>query len=153
MDLEPRTRMGEWRDLLGLWNDRDTSALIPERVEAGKAILAYQAQQRKRSGERMFVVTVDGLRCLCMNQLGSSQMFDGWFQPEAHDAMLPFGYVPGIGWNCSLYSTKSEVDCSAVAKARGGGGHKGAAGWSGPELPWEIKAAIGMPTLIPGSNT
>lgn len=142
MDLDPRTRMGEWRDLMQLWNDRDTYIMLEERCAAGRAILEYQAQQRKRSGDRMFVVELNGLRCLAMNQLGSSQMFDGWYDPEQHDAMLPFGYVPGVGWKCSLYSTKAHVDCASVAKARGGGGHKGAAGWSGINLPAEL--AVGM---------
>ena len=36
----------------------------------------------------------------------------------------------------SLYSTREDVDCGAIAKSLGGGGHKGAAGFICDELPW-----------------
>jgi len=42
-------------------------------------------------------------------------------------------------WKVSLYSTKPEIDCGAVAKTFGGGGHKGAAGFVCDKLPWEKK--------------
>lgn len=38
----------------------------------------------------------------------------------------------------SLYSTDSTIDCSVIAKAFGGGGHKGAAGFRCTELPWQV---------------
>jgi nanoRNase/pAp phosphatase (c-di-AMP/oligoRNAs hydrolase) len=41
-------------------------------------------------------------------------------------------------WNVSLYSTKPEIDCGEIAKSFGGGGHKGAAGFQGKELPFKI---------------
>jgi len=37
---------------------------------------------------------------------------------------------------CSLYSTRPDVDVSEIAKAHGGGGHKGAAGFVCKELPF-----------------
>jgi nanoRNase/pAp phosphatase (c-di-AMP/oligoRNAs hydrolase) len=32
-------------------------------------------------------------------------------------------------WHFSLYNDNGEVDCSAITKQYGGGGHKGAAGF------------------------
>jgi len=40
-------------------------------------------------------------------------------------------------WNATLYSTKPDVDCEAIAKSFGGGGHKGAARFQCDELPFE----------------
>ena len=40
-------------------------------------------------------------------------------------------------WKVSLYSTKPEIDCGAIAKTYGGGGHVGAAGFVCNRLPWE----------------
>jgi len=49
--------------------------------------------------------------------------------------MLSFVRRPGK-WTCSLYADKPEVDASAICKARGGGGHKGAAGFQCETLPF-----------------
>lgn len=43
----------------------------------------------------------------------------------------------GRYWRVSLYSTKPEVDCGAIAKLLGGGGHRGAAGFICEKLPWD----------------
>jgi oligoribonuclease NrnB/cAMP/cGMP phosphodiesterase (DHH superfamily) len=39
-------------------------------------------------------------------------------------------------WSISLRSTRSEVHCGEIAKSFGGGGHKGAAGFTVKQLPW-----------------
>jgi nanoRNase/pAp phosphatase (c-di-AMP/oligoRNAs hydrolase) len=36
----------------------------------------------------------------------------------------------------SMYSEKPEVDCSVVCKKHGGGGHKGASGFTCKTLPF-----------------
>ena len=41
--------------------------------------------------------------------------------------MIPFRF-DGKEWSYSLYTTK-DIDCSALAKKYGGGGHKKAAGF------------------------
>jgi nanoRNase/pAp phosphatase (c-di-AMP/oligoRNAs hydrolase) len=38
----------------------------------------------------------------------------------------------------SLYSTRDDIDCGAIAKTYGGGGHKGAAGFQCDTLPFPI---------------
>ncbi len=83
-----------------------------------------------------FDTTMDGLRCVAINRmLTNSQMFDSVWDPEKYDAMLTFGWRKGQ-WTVSLYSTKDDVDVSVIAKNRGGGGHKGAAGFQCSELPF-----------------
>ena len=50
---------------------------------------------------------------------------------EEYDMFIGFSYN-GKSWNYSLRSTK--VDCSQIAMKYGGGGHKGASGFSADEL-------------------
>ena len=40
----------------------------------------------------------------------------------------------GKHWSFSIYTTKDDIDCSAIAKKRGGGGHKKAAGFEAKDL-------------------
>ena len=78
------------------------------------------------------------LRCICLNTpLFSSQSFDSVYDPEKHDLMVPFAELANGKWKVSLYSTKPEIDCGAICKTFGGGGHKGAAGFICDKLPWE----------------
>lgn len=44
----------------------------------------------------------------------------------------------GEKWNCSLYSTKDYIDCAEICVRYGGGGHKGAAGFTSYEIPLEM---------------
>jgi len=76
------------------------------------------------------------LVCLNSLQRGSWQFNSVW-DPEKYDAMCVYGRLKNGKYRVSLYSTKEEVDCGAIAKALGGGGHKGAAGFLCDKLPWE----------------
>lgn len=50
------------------------------------------------------------------------------YHKDEYDGAACFHYANGM-WNFSLYNDNGEVDCSAIAKQYGGGGHKGAAGF------------------------
>ena len=56
---------------------------------------------------------------------------------EPYDLMITFCRRTDHKWNVSLYSTKPDIDCGAIAKSFGGGGHKGAAGFQCVDLPFE----------------
>jgi len=56
---------------------------------------------------------------------------------EPYDLMITFCRRSDKKWNVSLYSTKADIDCGAIAKSFGGGGHKGAAGFQCEDLPFE----------------
>ena len=120
----------------------------------GRAILSYRDQEAKSLcadgaheetiGLKAFVpVRADGgatrfYRLVCLNSLQrGSWQFDSVWDPEKHDAMCVYGRLKGGRWRVSLYSTKDEVDCGAICKALGGGGHKGAAGFLCDRLPWD----------------
>lgn len=55
---------------------------------------------------------------------------------EPYDLMITFCRRKDKLWNVSLYSTKPDIDCGAIAKSFGGGGHKGAAGFRCKDLPF-----------------
>jgi oligoribonuclease NrnB/cAMP/cGMP phosphodiesterase (DHH superfamily) len=111
-------------------------------ISDGRLILAYETEQnRKRAGALAFETQIDGLRAIAANVgLTNSQLFDSVWDPERHDVMMPFYRSKKGYWTVSIYSTKPEIDCSVVAKAHGGGGHKGAAGFQCAELPFSLTA-------------
>jgi hypothetical protein len=83
-----------------------------------------------------FEVELDGLRCIAINKgLTNSLLFKSVYDPEKHDAMVSFVRREKF-WKVSIYADKPEVDASAICKARGGGGHKGAAGFQCEALPF-----------------
>lgn len=127
-------------------------------ISTGRAILSYHDQEAKAlcadgcheeilwlpaGAKGIPVPGLEGVReerwaLICLNTLQrGSWQFNSVWDPEKHDAMCVYGQLKDRRWRVSLYSTKEEVDCGAIAKAFGGGGHKGAAGFVCDKLPWE----------------
>lgn len=105
-------------------------SVVNDIIASGKTVLKYQAmvneaQCKKASFEMIF----QGLRAICLNGGGfNSDVFKSVYDEKKHDIMMPFQF-DGKQWTISLYSTKPYVDCSVIAKAQFGGGHKQAAGF------------------------
>lgn len=102
-----------------------------ERVlEKGRVILSYIKKDNARKIKTLaFEHEVDGLKVIAANfGPSSSKIFDSVWDPEKYDAMMLFSWHK-IHWTVSLYSDKKYIDVSVIAKNRGGGGHKGAAGF------------------------
>lgn len=99
-------------------------------TEIGRSILKYQAKQDAMvAAQRSFEGTVNGLPAIFCNGVPhNSQSFHSVYDPGRHKLMVAFHY-DGKQFNISLYSTHDDVDCGAIAKLYGGGGHKGAAGF------------------------
>jgi oligoribonuclease NrnB/cAMP/cGMP phosphodiesterase (DHH superfamily) len=123
------------------WQELFDSERVMRIVEDGGIILKYQKlQNEKYSKSCAFETELDGLKVIAANaMLVNSKLFDAVWDEEKHDAMLVFGWRNGK-WTCSLYTPKTDkIDVSKIAKARGGGGHAGAAGFQCEELPFELK--------------
>ena len=73
-----------------------------------------------------FQSTIAGLDCLVVNKRTNSWVFADKIDDFPIVATVVFD---GEWFHYSLYSTDSSVDCSKIAEAYGGGGHKGAAGF------------------------
>jgi oligoribonuclease NrnB/cAMP/cGMP phosphodiesterase (DHH superfamily) len=81
----------------------------------------------------------EGLVFLCINTgIFNSLTFEALdVEGAIHDALLGFTYN-GKYWTVSLYHSKykKENDLSIIAKKYGGGGHKGACGFTCKQLPF-----------------
>jgi oligoribonuclease NrnB/cAMP/cGMP phosphodiesterase (DHH superfamily) len=102
-----------------------------EGIIAGRLIVKYQEQQDMLACQRSAFETevFGGLKGLCLNARAfSSETMKSIYNDSKHDIMIGFEYT-GKKWTVSLRSIGTKVDCSLIAKARGGGGHKNAAGF------------------------
>jgi len=120
-----------------IWPQLFDTELVQQIINDGSLLLGYEKKQNDayaKSCAEEFVF--DGLRVITINKgLANSLLFESVYDPQKHDAMMC--YVRRNGkWTVSLYATKPEIDVSAVCKARGGGGHKGAAGFQCESLPF-----------------
>ena len=102
-----------------------------EIIEQGRAIKQYRdswakSYRNKFGGDCVF----EGYYCKIMNlaQCGSEYFGE---DIETYDIVIPFAYdCENNNWVVSLYSTKEDIDVSEIAKKHGGGGHKGASGFT-----------------------
>ncbi len=129
-------------DNQGLWEAlfENKDRVVDKICDNGMQIVQYEKTQNEKYAKSMaFDVQFDGVKGIAINKgLTNSTLFDSVYDPEKHHVMVKFAKV-GQQWKVGLYSTRSDVDCSAITKARGGGGHKGAAGFQCEVLPWEEK--------------
>lgn len=110
----------------------DTKASVNQLINEGGAILKYQEQQdmlacRRSAFEHSFASGVFNAICLNTRAFSSNTM-KSVYDPAKHDLMVGFEYT-GTRWTVSLRAGKPDVDVSLIAKARGGSGHKAAAGF------------------------
>lgn len=105
------------------WYDR-TEKLIRE----GKVIQKYLNSLYSRQMRNTFEVMINNHRCLVKNAMGNSTHFMNKY--EKYDAVILFWYDGSTGlWNHSIYSS-GKFNCQEFAEQFGGGGHKGAAGFT-----------------------
>jgi oligoribonuclease NrnB/cAMP/cGMP phosphodiesterase (DHH superfamily) len=119
---------GVWDKLFN--NELNENDLINE----GKIIQQYLVfncgnYQKKYAYEAEF----EGEKILCLNRGGgiSSQDMFG-MDIDKYKFVIAYCFN-GKQWTYSIYSTDPDVDVSVIAKKYGGGGHKGASGFSSDE--------------------
>lgn len=119
------------------WKMLFEDSFVDQVIEIGKIIIKHEKGQNEAYAKSCaYDVLFDSLRCVAINKgLANSLLFASVYDPAKHDAMLCYVWRKDK-WTVSLYSSKPEVDVSVVCKARGGGGHKGAAGFQCQELPF-----------------
>jgi len=125
-----------WRLVLN--NDLETIEKIREN---GSKIRQIQEMQRKSFvNNYSFKIDFEGVKTIACNKMDSgSLLFEGLENIKDYDMMLSFQYCGKSKlWEFSLYSTKSYINCSEIAKKYGGGGHRGAAGFSCKDLPFKF---------------
>jgi hypothetical protein len=123
-----------------LQDDSPTEQLIGEMLKLGEAAQHY-AQRTDASvcKYRTWLMEWEGFKFLCVNSARfNSLFFASRDLPETgHDALLGFCY-DGKCWTVSLYHAKhrTDLDLSVIAKKYGGGGHRGACGFTTQKLPF-----------------
>jgi oligoribonuclease NrnB/cAMP/cGMP phosphodiesterase (DHH superfamily) len=128
--FQPGPASDWWDRALEFTNDE-----LDEIVMHGRMMTKYRdgytSGLRKMCG---FETTFHGLRCYALNvgRMGSLAMGTCM---QTHAACLAF-YWDGLLWTVSMYSEWPEVDCSEICREHGGGGHKGAAGFTCTCLPF-----------------
>lgn len=136
---------GKDGDLWGRLIMDDTCEVVDRLIEQGRIVLRYKRQQDmihiKAAG---FNLSWKGMTWLAINEMfNNSELFNAAYDPEFHHGMLTFGWRNGQ-WHVSIYTTRDDIDCGAIATAMGkelktgGGGHKKAAGFQARELPFDL---------------
>lgn len=101
-------------------------------MDHGKTIMNYVDNINKQTTtnfafERMFN---NNLKALCYNMpFFNSEVANSIDNIDDYDILIGFVY-DGEQWRVSLRANREDIDCSILAKQKGGGGHKGAAGFS-----------------------
>ena len=114
--------------------------IIQRLIDEGEIINRYvDITNNKIASENAFPLDFDRYKFLAINHVGpGSKMLEGVFDEEKFDGMLIFRKSPG-GWVVSMYAgPKQKLDCGALAKKHGGGGHKDSAGFVCSKLPFKI---------------
>lgn len=120
-----------------LSSENNPEAKIAEIIKTGNEIQKFLEFENREYHINMygFEYTLPeehgGLKCFCLNRKGNSLMFGD--KINEYDAVIPFFYINGK-WKYSIFTAKDGVNCEAVAKSYGGGGHLRAAGWITDEL-------------------
>ena len=126
LDLSPTSK--DWAKL-------KVATEVYERV--GKNINDFRATWGRKYGKTWgYECELDGHKCFVMNMASDSEVAELF--TKKHPIVAQFVYK---GDMCICTIRSNTIDVSEIAKKRGGGGHKGAAGFSCSiqELPFILK--------------
>lgn len=131
---EPLTPVG-WAALLD-----DNRSFLNDLLVKGRVCQRYaQYVDYDTCKSRTWLMEWEGLKFLCINTARFNSLFFAARDiPETgHDALLGFNWN-GKCWIVSLYHARhrTDLDLSEIAKKYGGGGHRGACGFTCKELPF-----------------
>lgn len=126
-------------------------AAIKEWITIGAGIHSYLCVEAKQIYSRAFPVAflvheseskALAYQFLCVNQERFNPINFGIdYHKDGHNAFVCYWYQNGK-WVFSVYNDNGEVDCSAICKMLGGGGHKGAAGFTTEGLEFIAKLTL-----------
>jgi oligoribonuclease NrnB/cAMP/cGMP phosphodiesterase (DHH superfamily) len=108
-------------------------------LDAGHTIQGYVDEVNASIVSRAYFAEFHDLILLVCNTIGGNSLLFNSRQNEAFDACCTM-YFDGKVYRVSLFHKKGNehIDLSAIAKKYGGGGHKGACGFSSVYLPAEL---------------
>lgn len=105
----------------------DISDLL-EVIDRGKLIKKYiDIDNAEYLNDYGYESEIEGYKCYVVNRKTNSWIFGKKY--NEYPLVVVWAYN-GTNYSYSLYSSDKNVDCSKIAEKYGGGGHKGAAGFS-----------------------
>jgi len=117
-----------WTRLLGeMWTSE-----IGYLIVTGRTIKGYVDKTNDYYREHFaYESEIAGHKCLVVNQKTNSWVFGSKY---GEYPLVMVWVFDGTRYVYSIFSGNPEIDCSKIAESYGGGGHKGAAGFSSKEL-------------------
>ena len=121
-----------------IWNNFN---IFPETLgiilTTGKAIKQYVDMDNKQyRNQYAYESIIGGYKALIVNRKTNSWIFGEKIKEYPIVCVWAFN---GNDFSYSVFSEDKSVDCSKIAESYGGGGHKGAAGFSSKELLFKAK--------------
>lgn len=103
-------------------------------LNVGEGIYSYLCTEVRQKYDKKFEIWLDGKLFACVNDWRLNPINFGInYHADGYDGFACFWYENGQ-FTYSLYNDNGDVDCSVIAKNRGGGGHKGASGFRSSEI-------------------
>lgn len=129
------------------WTDPETTANaltctreeVLEIIADGLIIYKSLLIDAKRTYSYGFPIEIDGWDFIAINSDRlNPDNFEIDYHADGYDGVACFHYANGV-WNFSLYNANEKVDCSVLCQKRGGGGHRGAAGFTTKNIDEYVK--------------
>lgn len=121
-----------------VWNKliRDNASIMKAYLnklfDRGKIISKYVKKEYEEYRKKYaYESRIDNYKCLVVNRSCNSLIFGDLIKEYPIVSIWAFD---GEKYKYSIYSDKPEIDCSKIAEKFGGGGHKGASGFTSKEL-------------------
>lgn len=115
-----------WYDVI--YDGQQSGKRMEQTIKNGRLLKNYVDEQntwyRNHYG---FISEINGIPCFALNLKTNSWVFGKAY--DDYPLCVAFAYN-GERYVYTLYSSKSDIDCAAIAGLFGGGGHAGAAGFS-----------------------
>ncbi len=133
--MEPSTTAFKlWWDAqnIGPKDDRllyiSEGTILNTAIPYGKSIKSYiDAQNKYHLDSASYEAIFDGHKCLVCNRKANSWLFGDRINDYDFCVTSVFN---GKQWTYTLYSVKEDIHVGEICKQHGGGGHKGAAGFT-----------------------
>lgn len=119
----------------GVFSEVTATVYFQNVIDRGDILYKFIERDYKEYREQYSYETeIGGFKCLAISRKCNSWIFGEKY--DEYDIVMTWGFN-GKEYSYSIYSSKPYVDCCAIAKSYGGGGHKGAAGFKLSEMPFK----------------
>jgi oligoribonuclease NrnB/cAMP/cGMP phosphodiesterase (DHH superfamily) len=108
----------------------DSIKTVPSLLNIGKGIYQYLCTEAIQEYKNIWPLEIGGFKFATINKQRFNPINFGInYHEDGYDGFACYWFANNK-WNFSLYNDNGKVDCSEVCKKLGGGGHKGAAGFT-----------------------